>query len=412
MSIADRMRMSWEEETTTYGTMEGGNLTDLRFTSESLAAAIQTVSSAEIRSDRNVAELLRTDMSVAGDLNFELTYGSFDSFLEMMLGVAAWGSEAELVGAAENLAITFTASTGNISAVGAFASGVAVGDWIELQGITGAGAAMNGRVYKVLTITDDDNIIVAGREALIDHTQAAHASTNGVINKGADIKNGTAERFISIEKHYSDISGGTPYAQLTGLMFDTLALNIAADGIVTGTFGILGKAETLAGSSGGSGYTAANANPTMTGVSDVLGIIAGTPTVNVDNQFEVTAMGVNGANNLRARKVVGNLGPKSYGPGKSAWNGTVQAYFEDQAAVDDFLGFDGTSLAAVMKDDVTTGSEGVGNRYVIDFPQVKYSSGPRNASGENTDIMLDLGWTAYYDPTETHTVRIVRFPAF
>lgn len=410
MSIADRLRLSYEEEST-FGTFPGGTLTDLRFTSESLALALQTVSSAEIRDDRNVTNLIRTDINAAGDINFELTYGSFDVFFEMMLEVAAWGSVVNLVEADGALDIVFTAATGNIQAVGAFASGVAVGDWIQIGGMTTTGLPMNGRVYKVITVTDNDNIIVAGREALVDWTQPSHVSTNGTLDKGADIVNGTTERFISIEKYYSDISGGTPYADLTGLMFDTLALNIVADGIVTGSFGMLGKGESVLASSGGSGYTLANTNPTMTGISDVLAILEGVPAVNTDNQFEITNMTINGANNLRARKVVGVAGPKSYGSGKSAWSGTAQAYFEDQAVLDTFLAFNQSALAAIIQDSVSSGAQGIGNRYVLDYPAVKYSAGPRVAGGENTDIMVDLSWTAFRHTTEGHTVRLVRFPA-
>lgn len=47
----------------------------IRMTGESLAYNIANTQSDEIRSDRNVADIIQTDASVAGDINFEMSYG-------------------------------------------------------------------------------------------------------------------------------------------------------------------------------------------------------------------------------------------------------------------------------------------------------------------------------------------------
>lgn len=53
-----------------------------RFVSESLNANIDTVVSNEIRPDRNVADIIQVAQSAGGQVNFELSYGSFDAWLE------------------------------------------------------------------------------------------------------------------------------------------------------------------------------------------------------------------------------------------------------------------------------------------------------------------------------------------
>ena len=66
----------------TFGTAPTTGYKFLRYTGESLQFNINNTQSAEIRNDRNVSDMVRTDASVSGDLNFELTFGTFDDLLE------------------------------------------------------------------------------------------------------------------------------------------------------------------------------------------------------------------------------------------------------------------------------------------------------------------------------------------
>lgn len=63
-----------------------GTSTDLRFTGESLNFAIQTETSSEIRPDRQIADLVQVGAETSGDINFELSYGSFDDLIASALG--------------------------------------------------------------------------------------------------------------------------------------------------------------------------------------------------------------------------------------------------------------------------------------------------------------------------------------
>lgn len=58
---------------------------NLRFTGESLSASRTTASSAEIRADRNIADLITTGESASGDINVEYSFGTYDDFLESAL---------------------------------------------------------------------------------------------------------------------------------------------------------------------------------------------------------------------------------------------------------------------------------------------------------------------------------------
>lgn len=54
----------------------------IRYTGESLKASQQYVSSNEIRADRNVSDITNVGGSGAGAVNMEMTYGTFDDWLE------------------------------------------------------------------------------------------------------------------------------------------------------------------------------------------------------------------------------------------------------------------------------------------------------------------------------------------
>lgn len=79
------------------GTLIGGTDTSntewkkIRFTGESLNFSIENTQSEEIRPDRTQTDLVQTSASASGDVNVELSYGSFDDLLEAAL-CGAWSS--------------------------------------------------------------------------------------------------------------------------------------------------------------------------------------------------------------------------------------------------------------------------------------------------------------------------------
>lgn len=76
----------------TYGTTPASPAFQIdRFTAESLNANIENVVSNEIRADRNVTDLIQVGSSAGGKVDFELSYGSFDDFLESLM-YGAWST--------------------------------------------------------------------------------------------------------------------------------------------------------------------------------------------------------------------------------------------------------------------------------------------------------------------------------
>lgn len=392
MANADELRISYEKEAT-FGVNPGGTLIDLRITDESLAQATSHAESAELRNDRQVADRIRTNINVGGDINFELTYATFDDFL----AAALYHSDTWVAAVDLSLAdCDVVGATGTVTdgAAGAGLDGALVGGWIKISGMVNA---ENNGYFKILAVTDTDNIVVAGSAAMVDETAGAPA-----ISMGAQIVNGVTQTSFVIEKNYDDLTA--EFEINLGCVVAGFSLSIASDAVITGSFTFLGKSSASAAATGGGGYTVVNTNSPFNGIDHVIAILDGTPVVNTTNEIDVNALDMELANNLRERGIIGTLGPKSIGAGKCAVEGTIQMYFEDEVIMDKYLNWTSSAVSFVLEDDD-------GNAYVVDMPRVKFTDGKRVAGGENTDILADMSFGAYLHETEGVTIRIVKFPA-
>ena len=82
----------------TYGTTPATPaLKNIRHTSCSLGMDKSTFESAELREDRQIAHMRHGTKQIAGDIGMELSYGTFDDFLEALMG-GTWTADVLLAG--------------------------------------------------------------------------------------------------------------------------------------------------------------------------------------------------------------------------------------------------------------------------------------------------------------------------
>ncbi len=390
MSDANRMNMAYVKELV-YGTIPTAStpeLTDLRFTSESIAQITSTVNSAEIRSDRQIVDHLRTTINVAGDMNIELSYSAFDDFMEWGLQSAVWTNSGNDI----TLTATDIAATGvNTFTSVAAAFGVFTANrWIKVTGFTGD--TSNNTFWRITTVVAATLTVTGGT------TIADAAGESVTITQGPEIVNGVTDSSFTIEKEYTDLT--TTFSRYTGSMIDSFTLTVPSDNIVTGSFGILGKIEASATVTlpGLDTKLAAPSNEVMAGIEDITAILESS-TALASTQFSITL-----SNNLRERMQISTLGPIGISSGTVDVTGTLQGYFTQIAEIDKYLNFDDTALAIQFADST-------GKGYVIDLPRVNYSSGTRVAGGVNTDILADLAFSSFRHETQGETIVIQRFTA-
>ncbi|GAI86255.1 unnamed protein product, partial [marine sediment metagenome] len=93
----------------------------------------------------------------------------------------------------------------------------------------------------------------------------------------------------------------------------------------------------------------------------------------------------------------------SVGSGSILITGSLELYLPSVTLFDKYLNQDPSSMAIGVTD-------GVGNGYIIEIPQLRITDGSRPAGGLNTDVVGTFSWQAYMDPSETISIRITRFP--
>lgn len=281
----------------------------IRHTGTTLALTKESLQSEEIRDDRQIADFRHGARQTGGDINLELSFGSFDDLLEA----------------------------------------VTLGQWTVDGGGTG-----------------------------IDRLKA-----------------GVQRRSFTVERFFGDIlTADKPYHRFTGVEFNTLALAINANAMITGTLGVLGKGfatdtAIIAGATYGT--------PTTTSPLDSF-----TGTLNeAGNPIAViTEIQLNIENGLEARFVVGSKDTIRPSIGRSNVSGQITAYFEDSLLLDKFINETESSIVFELPD-------AAGNKYTVTLPRIKYNGGQPDVGGEGP-ITLSMPFQALLDATTGTNIIIDR----
>ena len=392
MSDSNRVGLAYLEESS-WGVIPSSAMTTLRYTGESLGFAIDNAVSDEIRSDRQVTDLIQTGASAAGDINFELSATTYNDFLRAALYSSGWtgvgtGATTTITSGATGSNLDFTlASAGNTITLGSGVThGIVPGQWIKLTGSTS-----DDGYHKVTAVATNALTVesITGDEVL-DETDAATIT-------GSSIINGTTETSFVLEKDFTDI---TKFMYFTGMVPNNMNLSFQADSIATGSFSFMGKTSDTANATQGTG--AANAATTTE--------VMNTPT-NVsqirENGTAMTSLFVQNldislANNLRGISAIGTLGYADMGTGRCEVTGSMSVYLSDMALYDKFQDATSTSLELTIADSA-------GNAYIVSMDNVEFTDGTVVSSGPNADVTVDLSYQALRDATYGNTIRIDAF---
>jgi len=371
----------------TYGTVPAGSkFKDLRITGESLGADTTVENSNELNSRRNIRDVYRANVGASGDINFELTYGTFDDLFAYMLMVSAWTTGAALVTATT---ISFAAPDGNGDQVitdsgSGFGSLVAPG-WVW---VSGAGNTENNGVFKMSSSN-------AGAMAI--HNPGGVSEPGGAtvkIKEGDTIVNGKSLTSVSIEREHTDIAN--TFAILNGMVPGTMNMDVNEKNIVTGRFGFQGKNEAPATATSGDGSpTAAPTNRAYNAVDNVTSILEG------GAETDITRLALSVNNGLRPRGKVGELGPFSMGKSRINVNGSFTRYFDTNALAIKAANFTETSVALIMNRDSKV--------YVVEVPSARITNLRRVGGNVDQDVLYEVSFQGHENSTELITIRMARF---
>jgi hypothetical protein len=372
-------------------------LTAVRFTGESLAHTQESVTSDEIRADSQITDLVRVAVGAEGDINFELSYRTFDRFFEGLLR-NDWDAEVDVnngTGSPQTTSLVIAGSPQNTIASGspgANFTAIQVGAFIRVSGSTTS--PTNDGFYEVLANA-------GGTLTVSPSFPSAESGTNLRV-QASHIRNGTVKKSFLLEKRFTDLSP-QQVLYFTGMRSGAGDLSVVPGEILGGTLSFLGKR----------GF--ARNGP----LSDVAGITENAaPAFDVANAVDnVTALTLDGAaldadltqitfsvnNNTRDKPAVGSLGNIDIGLGRFNVEGNITAYFSDRTLYDKYLAFTAHSWSFAV--DVAS------NAYLYEFPSIKFSNGVILAEGNDGDVVANMDFQARRDPTKGYTLGLNRFSA-
>lgn len=409
-ATSNMARLRFIKESNFGETPNVGTSTDLRFTGESLNFNISTETSNEIRADRNVSDLIPVDVETSGDIDFELSFGTFDDFIAAALG-GTW--EVEAGGAAPSVSSVVPSPQNPTGDSGDTRR-------LEFSGTT----AISGALYVVKLDSDvfrykaksDDTVssIVSSLAYLINKHESYVASANGteleidtgagdaiieVTSKGAGagytLKNGTNLESFSIEKGFTDINQFLLY---TGMAVNGMNLTFDLGAIITGSFSFMGS---MASVDGTTQVPAAGAPGTPTEVMNAVSNFADLEVDGTPYPCGISAVSLSTEAGLRDQKALGKMGACSVVLGQFSATGSFTMYMADGSMYDKYLKNTPFSLTWKVKDSDN-------NEYVFTLPKVKITSANPVAGGLDTDVTLDVEYQAIYDPISDCAIEIFK----
>ena len=365
-------------EETVYGTTPTNPALDqVRLTGTTLALARDSLQSEEIRDDRQITDFRLGANRVAGDINFEMSYSSFDQFLEAVLCSADWASPATT-----GTTTLDATGTGFSRASGSFVTdGFEVGQMVVSSGFAASG--FNG--FSVITAVDALTMTTTP----VSGSHGVEAGDGDELVLAAEvITGGTTRRSFSFIRDFTDIqSADYPFYIYDGCELTAMSLRLAANAMITGTFSVVGQSLALAQDLTGLGTPTYNAVSTTEPMDSFTGTIdEGGTTIAV-----VTELTLNLANTIEPRYVVGSRDGIYPSIGRSNLPGQVTAYFDNSTLMQKFINETESSISFFLPD-------AAGNYQRYRIPRIKYTGAAVDVTGEGP-ITIPLPFQAVKDNT-------------
>lgn len=393
-AVSNLVALRYVAEVTLGTTPASPALKAIRFTGESLNFNIDFTSSEEIRSDRMKPDTIQVGASADGTIEGELSYGSYDDFMEGAQ-FSTWVTSGSTVSAATDISIDKTVGTPNTYVLNSSSTDFTAQSWVVGQFVKVAGFSPAGTFWAEITSIAASAL---GIRPLSD--VADDASGDSVtITPMNYLRNGVTTKPFTIQKAFTDLTA-PEYWNFTGAVVDSMKLMLETRSILKAEFSFISKSSAMTETQFGSAsFVAANTNDVMNAVGNVAAIVFdGDPGA---NQFYFNNLELEVANNVRGQEAVGTLGFIGIVPGRQEINGSLELYFENSALFDKFRAATAFSLSFMVAD-------ASGKRYIFTIPRAKYTSMEIVAGGLDEDIFAKAEFEGLVNSAGTYQFQISR----
>lgn len=380
----------------TFGTTPASPALDaIRFTSESLNFSSNFTTSQEIRSDRMTPDTIQTEASAAGDINGELSYGTYDSLMEAGL-FSTWATTGTTVAAATDIAIVKTAGPPNTYKLTASVTDFTAQAWVVGQMVKVTGFTTAGTFWaQIVEITDASNLVIYP----LTDVASEVAGDSVTITPLNYLRNGTTKKSFTIQKAFTDLT--TPeFWNFTGCRIGGIEFDLATNAILNTKFSVMALSAAMTTAQFGSAtINAANTNDVMNAVDNVAAIaFDGDPGATA---YYFSKLTIKLDNKLRGQSAIGTLGYVGVEPGRLSSTGSIELYFQDSTHYDKFKAATAFALSFMVED-------AAGNSYIFTLPRCKFTKMEIVAGGLDQDIMAKADFEALVNSAGTYQVQISR----
>ncbi len=320
----------------------------LRVTGRNINLQRATLTSAERRNDRQIADLRHGFNQLSGSLGFELSLEAFDDFLEGALG-GTWAT-APTTGSV-TLASTSSGNKVTRSSGSFISDGFMVGDVVTLSGFATSG---NNGETQIIGVAAGELTVV---KTLVTDIAAASRT---VAASGMKLKIGQTLKTYTMERRFVDVD---QYQVFKGVAINQMSFNVQPDQIIGGTFDIIGM------SSAGFSGTSLDDTPTAAPSGSPFDAFTANVYVNGAVNTVVTGFSFSMDNGRSVNPVIGTKFSPDVFEGTCQITGQLSAYFESATFYDLFYNETEVSLFAKFPDPGGSGF------IVLQLPRIKLSSG-------------------------------------
>lgn len=387
-----KVQLAYQEEST-YGVVPAsGTPQYLRAIGSTLAFDYTMEASKEINATAQVPDSIITDATAGGGVNIEMSYATYDDFIESLLR-----STFDIVDATLTVGIDHSAGTITDAGIDGFAGFVA-GQWFYMSGANvGTG---NAGLYRIASMTADALTVDASTP--LTTTVASAAST---LISSSRISNGVAAlRSFCIEQSHTDV---TQFFMNTGRIPSKWDLSLSPGQILGGSFEFMGATQSRAAA------TAFNTTPGAATSYGIMNCVTGFGNLLVRNGAgtsildgaTIMSMNVSIDGKLRGQKALATLGNAGVGQGTFNMSGTMNIYFAGGTLYDLALAGNLATLIFSIQDSSHNG-------YVFTFSNIKCNVPKVPAAQMDQDVMLEVTFNAVAPNTTTdRMIHIDRFGA-
>jgi hypothetical protein len=370
---------------TTFGTLAGASSAQrLRRTESTLNLQKDTYQSAEIRSDYQIADFRHGVRRVAGNVNGELSLGTYKDFIAHVLrqdwvaGVSKTNSDFTSV-TSDSGTKTFTFASGN-----PITEGFRVGDVIRWTGL--AATANNSRNMRITALT---STAITVAESITTDASPDSSFTVAVVGSKVMVPStGHTDTSFTFEHYFSDLDKTEVF---TGVKVNTMEIGLPATGMATINMAMMGQNRTL--DPNGDGSAPYFTSPTSETTTAILAAVSGVLRVNGADNAVVTGITINISGNITGDPVVGsNLIPNMF-TGRVNVTGSFTAYFDGQSLDEAFDDESEVSLHFML-----TTADGEPKPFLaVHLPRIKLGGNDKN-DGEG-GLIQTIPFQALLKPT-------------